>query len=76
MWVPTFAAAAAVVASTDFVATLPLGWLTSHENRLALDAVLGPIPAYSAPIFMCWHERTHADPAMIAFRELARASVG
>lgn len=75
MSVPTFAAAAAVVASTDFVATLPLSWLTSQGTRLTLKAVAGLVPEYVAPIFMCWHDRTHADPAMTAFRALARAAV-
>jgi DNA-binding transcriptional LysR family regulator len=74
MTVPSFAAAAAVVSTTDLVATLPLGFFEAQAARLSLLEVKGPVPAYQVPIAMCWHARTHADPAMLAFRNLVRAA--
>jgi hypothetical protein len=34
-----------------------------------------PLPAHTVRIALCWHERTHADPAAIAFRRLVRRAV-
>jgi DNA-binding transcriptional LysR family regulator len=73
--VPTFTAAAAVAASTDLVATLPSSFLARHGSRLGLCPVKGPVPAQDVPICLCWHERTHTDPAMVAFRTLVRRAI-
>jgi DNA-binding transcriptional LysR family regulator len=74
--VPSFAAAAAVVASTDLVATLPQSLFSAQGSRLGLMAVAGAVPRHTVAIALCWHERTHADPAMAAFRALLRAALG
>jgi DNA-binding transcriptional LysR family regulator len=75
MTVPTFAAAAAVAAATDLVATLPASLLEARGTGLALRSVDGPVPAHSVTMSLCWHERTHADPAMIEFRSLVRRAI-
>jgi DNA-binding transcriptional LysR family regulator len=68
--VPTFVAAAAVVAGTDLVASLPDSLLTVLAPRFALRRVKTPLAPIGATINMLWHERTHQDPALRAFREL------
>jgi len=75
MTVPTFAAAAAVAAATDLVATLPASLLAAHGTRLGLRTVEGPVPVHTVTMALCWHERTHADPAMSAFRALVRRAI-
>lgn len=76
MTVPSFAAAAAVVASTELVATLPQSLVDAQGSRLGLMALAGAVPRHTVPIALCWHERTHADPAMAAFRALVRRALG
>jgi len=68
--VPTFAAAAAVVAGTDLVASLPDSLLGVLAPRLGLRRVATPLAPIGTNINMLWHERTHQDPALRAFREL------
>ncbi|MFL5307284.1 MAG: LysR family transcriptional regulator [Polyangia bacterium] len=68
--VPTFTAAAAIVAATDLVASLPASLLDVLGPRLALRRVTAPLPALATTINLLWHERTHHDPALRAFREL------
>jgi DNA-binding transcriptional LysR family regulator len=70
--VPSFTAAAAVVAATDLVATIPESLLATHAS---LRAVTAPVPVHSVEIALCWHDRTHADPAANAFRALVRSAL-
>ncbi|WIG94908.1 LysR family transcriptional regulator [Myxococcus sp. SDU36] len=70
--VPNFSAAAAVVAETNLVATLPASLLSRLGPRLGLRGVQSPVPSLTLTINLCWHERTHADPAMRSFRDLIR----
>ncbi|MBZ4422493.1 LysR family transcriptional regulator [Myxococcus sp. RHSTA-1-4] len=70
--VPNFSAAAAVVADTDLVATLPASLVARLGKRLGLRIVQSPVPPLTVTINLWWHERTHADPAMVAFRDLIR----
>jgi DNA-binding transcriptional LysR family regulator len=73
--VPSFIAAAAVVAETDFVATLPTSLLEFLESRLGLERVQAPAPTVALEVRLAWHDRTHDDPGMTAFRDLvARAT--
>ena len=74
--VPTFAAAAAVVASTDWVATLPKGLFDMLGPHLGLRALTAPTPIPSLAMNLAWHERTHADPAMAALRALIQRAIG
>lgn len=73
--VPTFTAAAAVAATTDLVASLPASFLAARGERLGLRAVKAPAPHPSVSICLCWHQRTHADPALIALRALVHRAV-
>ena len=73
---PSFAAAAAVAAATDLVATLPRSLFQVLGKPLGLAAVQGAVPSLAVTMAMCWHERTHVDPALLAFRQLVRRSVG
>jgi DNA-binding transcriptional LysR family regulator len=75
MTVPTFAAAAAVTVTTNLVATLPASLFLRQGKRLGLMRVPGPVPHHAVPMALCWHERTHADPALVAFRDLVRAAM-
>jgi DNA-binding transcriptional LysR family regulator len=70
--VPNFSAAAAVVADTDLVATLPASLVARLGPRFGLRTVQSPVPPLTITINLWWHERTHADPAMIALRDLIR----
>lgn len=69
--VPTFVAAAATVASTDYVAALPRRLVKAVEGTLALRPMKVDLPTMTVDIALSWHERTNADPAMTAFRALA-----
>ena len=72
MTVPTFSAAAAVVAATDLVATVPASLFGVVGPILRLCALPAPIPPLPIATNLCWHERTHADPAAAAFRDVVR----
>lgn len=68
--VPTFTAAAAVVARTDLVASLPASLVDVLGPRLALRRVATPLPPTRTTIHLSWHARTDQDPARRAFREV------
>lgn len=72
MTVPTFSAAAAVVSATDLVATVPASLFGVVGPLLRLRTLSAPIPPLPIVTNLCWHERTHADPAAAAFRELVQ----
>jgi DNA-binding transcriptional LysR family regulator len=74
--VPSFAAAAAVAAATDLVATLPQSLFAALGHKLGLSAFKGAVPAHAVSMALCWHERTHADPAAVALRTLVRTALG
>lgn len=75
MTVPTFVTAAAIVHATDLVATMPASLVEAHGARLGVRALTGPIPAHDLEMAMCWHDRTHRDPAAVAFRVLVRGAI-
>jgi DNA-binding transcriptional LysR family regulator len=68
--VPTFTAAAALVAKTDLVASLPGTLLDVLGRKLGLRAIATPLRPVTATIKLLWHERTEHDPALRAFRAL------
>jgi DNA-binding transcriptional LysR family regulator len=75
--VPTFTAAAAIAAATDFVATLPASLVEVLGQRLGIRAVVAPVAPLTIEIKLAWHERTAHDPAMRAFRDvITRAVLG
>src|SRR5262249_7742595 len=75
MVVPTFSAAAAIVAATDLVATVPKSLFEVLGPRLQLRELAAPIPPLLVTMQLSWHERTHADPAAGGFRDLVRRAV-
>lgn len=68
--VPTFTAAAAIVAESDLVASLPETLVDVLGARLGLRVVEAPLRPTTATINVLWHERTEHDAALRAFREL------
>jgi DNA-binding transcriptional LysR family regulator len=74
--VPTFIAAAAVVARTDFVATLPESLIEALGGRFGLRVLTGPAPKMTTEIKLVWHERTLDDPALRSFREVVVRAMG
>ena len=74
--VPTFTAAAAVVAATDHVASLPASLVDVLGERLGLRQVATPLPPVKTAINLLWHERTHQDPLLRAFRALLVRAAG
>jgi DNA-binding transcriptional LysR family regulator len=74
--VPTFTAAAAIVAGTDLVASLPDSLVNVLGPRLALRRVTTPLAPVGTAINLLWHERTHQDPALSAFRDLLVRTLG
>jgi DNA-binding transcriptional LysR family regulator len=73
--VPTFSAAAAVVAASDYVATLPSAFLEVAGARMGLAAMRAPAPVHVVAMKLSWHERTHREPALVAFRTLLRSAL-
>jgi len=76
MVVPTFSAAAAVVAATDLVAALPESVVTALGPALGLRTVVTPLRVPPIAMYLSWHQRTHADPAVSLFRELIVDAMG
>jgi DNA-binding transcriptional LysR family regulator len=68
--VPSFTTAAAIVADTDLVATMPASLVAVLGERLGIRAVATPVPPVAVELKLAWHERTEHDPALRAFREL------
>ena len=75
MTVPTFAADATIVAASDLVTTMPASLHAVLGAQLGLTFVDGRVPAHTIEMALCWHERTHADRAAVAFRALVRSAV-
>lgn len=70
--VPTFVAAAKIAAASDLVATIPRSLYLASGRALGVVPLALPQPVPAIEIRMAWHDRTHADPAMLLFRELVR----
>ena len=74
--VPTFTAAAAVVGRSDLVASLPASLVEVLGPSLGLRRVATPLAPMATTVNLVWHERTHRDPALRAFRDLvARVAI-
>lgn len=70
--VPSFTTAAEVVAATDLVTMVPASFLALKGESLGFRGVESVLPTHTISISMCWHDRTHTDPAAVAFRALIR----
>ncbi|MFB9903424.1 LysR family transcriptional regulator [Allokutzneria oryzae] len=73
--VPTYAAAAHMLAGTDAVATFPSGFATAVADRLGLRVFDVPLPLEPLPMSMAWHRRYDADAAHGWLRERVREVV-
>jgi len=76
MIVPSFVAAAAVIAKTDWVATLPVSPVETLRAQYGLVILEGEAPTQRTPLHLMWHERTETDPASRAFRAIVKRSLG
>ncbi len=66
----------AITVPSFVCAAVPEPLYDAMGPTLRLRTIAAPIPPFSVPMKLCWHERTHADPAAAAFRELVRRAVG
>jgi len=58
---PSFLAIPYVVASTDFIATIPVGIARHFARTLPLEVLPTPMRLPAFEISMYWHQRTHVD---------------
>jgi DNA-binding transcriptional LysR family regulator len=75
MSVPTFTSAVGIVSATNLVATVPESFANVYAARFGVSIVRGPVPRHHVELVLSWHERTHADPASLAFRALVRRAI-
>jgi DNA-binding transcriptional LysR family regulator len=68
--VPGFVAAALVAKHSDVVATLPSRLANMLADELGLKLIHPPLAIPRIPIGLCWHERSHRDPANQWLRSL------
>lgn len=68
--VPTFTAAAAVVAATDLIAAIPESVVAALGPAFGLRTLSTPLRVPPIAMYLSWHQRTHTDPAAALFREL------
>lgn len=68
--VPSFAAAAMAVATTDWLVCMPRRVARALAASLDLRLLELPLPRVALELGLVWHVRTDADPASRAFREL------
>jgi DNA-binding transcriptional LysR family regulator len=73
--VPSFIAAAEVSAASDLVTVLPTLLFDAKARNLGLRKIEAAPPLRTINIAMCWHDRTHADPAARAFRDCVKRAV-
>jgi DNA-binding transcriptional LysR family regulator len=72
--VPSFIAAAALVARSDYAATLPESLVSALGAQFGLATLKSPAPNLRTEIKLVWHERTHDDPGMRAFRDVVTSA--
>ncbi len=70
LYVPSFAAAAMVVASTERLACMPRRVATVLAAHLPLRLLRLPIEGLTMPMSLVWHARTEGDAASACFRDL------
>jgi DNA-binding transcriptional LysR family regulator len=73
--VQSFAAAAAIAASTDWVAGMPCRMATVFLRQMPLASVEINFPSLSFRIQSVWYERTYADAGACFFRSLVLAAL-
>jgi DNA-binding transcriptional LysR family regulator len=70
--VPSYTAAAEMVAHSDLVTMLPTSLVAATGRRARFCVLDASLPRRSVSISMCWHDRTHRDAGGQAFRALVR----
>lgn len=70
--VPSFAAVASVVSSTDYLGGMPRRTAEFYARAVPLQVLEGIAPPLRFEMFLHWHERTQHDPAQVAFRAAIR----
>jgi DNA-binding transcriptional LysR family regulator len=73
--VPSFVAAAEVVAASNLVTMLPSSLLAAKGPTLGLRQLSTPLPEHVTKLAMVWHSRTDVDPGARAFRAVVRRAV-
>lgn len=71
---PSFVAALAMVGATDWITAIPRSVVAGVGASFDVRVVETPLAPEPTPMFLSWHERTHADPARVLLRELVVAS--
>jgi len=74
--VPSFIAAAAIVAATDLVATLPESLIHRFGDSFGICSLAPSAPRLTVAMHLAWHERTDNDPPMRTFRDLVVRTMG
>lgn len=74
MAVPTFTAAAAVVAGSDLLSGMPTRVVRALEGAFPLQILRGPGPPFPFQLCLLRHHRTAHDPAVDVFREVVRGA--
>lgn len=72
--VPTFFAAAAVIAHSDYLGGLPARVAKALSKSFELKVLSGPIPPLTFEMYLHWHSRTASDPAAALLREAITAA--
>jgi len=73
--VPSFTAAAVIVAATDFVASLPESFVARFGAAFGVTKLAGTAPRHGVDIKLVWHERTADDSLMRVFRDVVENAV-
>nr|WP_272491366.1 LysR family transcriptional regulator [Corallococcus exercitus] len=76
MVAPSFAAAAAIVASTDLAAGMPRRIAERCRTMMGLRILELPTPPMEFQMQLVWHERTHQDAGARHFRALIQEALG
>jgi len=73
--VPSFTAAAMVVARSDYAAAMPRRVAAAMREYLPLRIVEFPFPGSTSVVGLIWHARTDADQAARLFRQVIVSAV-
>lgn len=74
--VPSFAAVASVVSSTELLGGMPRRTAELYARAMPLQLLSGLGPPLRFEMFLHWHERTHRDAAQSVFRQAIVDALG
>jgi DNA-binding transcriptional LysR family regulator len=72
VWLPSAVSSPAVVARTDFLATIPERVARHFAVPLGLQVLEPPLPLPDVQIMMYWHDRMHRNPSHRWLRQVLR----